>query len=406
MRFAAASEAMGATRAFVVTLARPALPRALRDAAVRLTKAPDFSWHDALNLAQRSGVHGAVARHLLDERALDAPLEIRRLASACLLRLAAQEEATTRTLRPILQQLDVRGIQTVLLKGSALLGRVYSPGQRRLGDVDLLIRPNDVSAAVSTFEAFGYDTPNGPPAPRTSHQVELCRSGAMTVDLHWALVHPRGQAFTLDARRVLSRATATEGPLTPALAARCEDVFVHLCTQLLGDGGRFDLFRVADLVALLAHGLDLDDVLDEAGRARALTAVYVGTQIAERVLAPDAERLRYQLEDRVGFRARKIARLLSSYETIGGLRCVRRGTSVALLPLSYDRKRDGLRRLARMMDTHPDTRFDLQLEDGTTRARVIADAALSAGALMLGPVTAFDWHRWLTYDCLREESEP
>jgi len=52
-----------------------------------------------------------------------------------------------------------RGVAMVALKGAALhAGKIYAPGERPMGDVDLLIRDDDASAMTRVLEECGYES--------------------------------------------------------------------------------------------------------------------------------------------------------------------------------------------------------------------------------------------------------
>ena len=80
-------------------------------------------------------------------------------------------------------------------KGVALMGAVYQPGDRTLGDIDVYIQPSERSTVIATLHDLGYQQLSdrdqaGPESMRTALALEyISRGGAehVAVDLHWSL---------------------------------------------------------------------------------------------------------------------------------------------------------------------------------------------------------------------------
>jgi hypothetical protein len=85
------------------------------------------------------------------------------------------------TLRAIATLADA-GIRSVALKGPLLGEAIYGdPGRRTSGDIDLLVSPEQLHAAVGVVRGLGYGAP-------TDHVYD----GGLPL-LHFALVHERGK---------------------------------------------------------------------------------------------------------------------------------------------------------------------------------------------------------------------
>jgi hypothetical protein len=94
----------------------------------------------------------------------------------------------------LLDTLEAAGVEPVLLKGAALAWRTYSsPAQRPMGDLDLLVAPQQVESAVAALEAAGYEWLDKHARPQAMQQlsggeVQLARTSAgsrILVELHW-----------------------------------------------------------------------------------------------------------------------------------------------------------------------------------------------------------------------------
>lgn len=93
------------------------------------------------------------------------------------------------------------------LKGSCMRDLYPSPHQREMSDLDILIREEDVPAAISLAQSMGYKVES-----ESSHHVELLKKPFMCLELHsnlvpsdspfykyyhrpWELAHPVGDGF-------------------------------------------------------------------------------------------------------------------------------------------------------------------------------------------------------------------
>ena len=88
----------------------------------------------------------------------------------------------------LIDALDSAGIESVLMKGTALAYSVHEePAARRRGDSDLLVRPDDLEQARLIFEANGWDRAEGPHG--VSYQEAWLHKTAThfehAIDLHW-----------------------------------------------------------------------------------------------------------------------------------------------------------------------------------------------------------------------------
>lgn len=159
----------------------------------------------------------------------------------------------------ILQAFALKGIPVIVLKGLALLDRIYPQrDQRKMGDIDLLVRRSDWTLSSAILDAEGYHvdqvgldwTPNF--AKEFMGEVPY-RKGSVVIDLHWHLVvmqwYRHATAFDLEG--IWSRAVPTTLDGMPALRLCPEDELIHLCYHtalhhgLAHQQGSKDIARVA-----------------------------------------------------------------------------------------------------------------------------------------------------------------
>lgn len=97
-----------------------------------------------------------------------------------------------RLARPVLSLLAGAGIGTMVFKGAALMiayGR--GPGERPMGDVDIVVKPGDAHRALELLLEAGYKSsygfePFGALRVRRSLNLSAPGTEGMEVDLHWS----------------------------------------------------------------------------------------------------------------------------------------------------------------------------------------------------------------------------
>jgi hypothetical protein len=91
----------------------------------------------------------------------------------------------------LVRELEARGVRVMAYKGPALALQAYGdPALRRFGDLDLVVEPAELDAALAALEALGFvgdafDTPSKRAAVlRDGHHLAVSR-GTVIVELHW-----------------------------------------------------------------------------------------------------------------------------------------------------------------------------------------------------------------------------
>lgn len=174
--------------------ARLRVPSAARERIMALLEL-ELDWVHLLKLASE---HGLLPLLYLQLNAL-APAAV---PKAIYMKLWAHYESTlrhnqgmARELLNILQMFDANGIPAIAYKGPALAAAVYGDlGLREFGDLDILLRPQDVLPAKRLLRAHGY-IPEYDLKPaveaaflRSSMQYHLVlvdKARAVMIELHW-----------------------------------------------------------------------------------------------------------------------------------------------------------------------------------------------------------------------------
>ncbi|MBP7148407.1 MAG: nucleotidyltransferase family protein [Acidobacteria bacterium] len=235
-------------------------PAVLRAAAERL---------DALApLAREHRVSGLLAR------ALERSGVMQRLASDAWLRLRrdlldAQHEraALEQVFREAADALDAAGIRFVALKGLALGALAYAePSLRPISDVDLLVAPAQLDAAVEALAARGFGRPSEADRAfwrEAYYNIPLAAPGGHgSVEIHWSIAQ-RGR-HAPDVAGILER--ARDLPLA-GRAARIPgeaDLVLHQALHLAYHYFQPKLIWIHDLALLFGSARDTDEVVERA----------------------------------------------------------------------------------------------------------------------------------------------
>ena len=219
-------------------------------------------WPEALRLGERWKVLPALAARLacnagqvLPSREAD---ELRRLTGGQFIRTSLCLRAGSEAM----QQLRAAGIQAAAFKGAAVIALLHTDSRgRMLQDVDILIRAEDLAAALTTLEANGYrrdlstgslveyiDFVRNSPGAAGNLALSLSNPAGNHIDLHWKLGRFDSAALLGTARTVqlLNVETTVVRPafgllLTVHHAVRNDLVPDEVARDILDCGGWFRL---------------------------------------------------------------------------------------------------------------------------------------------------------------------
>lgn len=188
----------------------------------------------------------------------------------------------------VLAGLDRTGADPLVLKGGALRRGVFPPVERTMGDLDILVEPDQVDDVLEALSGLGYRSEYSDRARKGflehHHHDRVAHPRGFLVEVHWGLTRP-GDAIQLDPRAFQSRSVALEPPGVPPLRVpSLEDTLVHTVSQSEQDGVT-ELRRIVDLDRIVAHReLDWDYVGQSAGEAGLYGFLCVTLCLAHRLL--------------------------------------------------------------------------------------------------------------------------
>lgn len=193
-----------------------------------------------------------------------------------------------------------RGMDAVVLKGAGLASTVYRETvERDFGDIDVLLPPHQIDAAVEALGPHGYRYPGSKTATegyRAHHfHLRVQRPHGTIIELHWGLTLPR-EAFQLDAAAYLSQSVAVAAGGTQLRVPRPEHALLHMVVENVRDAFS-RLTRLVDADRIVAGTPALDwDYLESTARASGLgSALALVLELGRSVLGteiPDEVRRR------------------------------------------------------------------------------------------------------------------
>lgn len=201
---------------------------------------------------------------------------------------AVRRASTARSLcqAAALADLTVRlgkaGIPSLSFKGPVLSVLLHGdPAARPCDDVDVLVRPRDLAAAVRVVEGAGFE-PGIPGAadPARGTQAPFVRADGVVLDLHWRLA-PAFDPFPLDREDLFGEAVAVEVLGRPVRTLGPDHLLLYLCFH-----GAKSLWArrrwVEDVALLLDRGpaFDRNRILALAERTGARRMLAVGVLLA------------------------------------------------------------------------------------------------------------------------------
>jgi hypothetical protein len=192
----------------------------------------------------------------------------------------------------VMEDLSEAGIASVPLKGPQLSEALYGdPGRRPSADIDLLVAPDRLGAAVETVRAMGYRPPSDPVDGRGLPMLHFAltheRGELPPVELHWR-VHWYEERFArerlLEGGHTRGRALGAVEDLLALLLFYARDGFVDL--RLATDvGAWWDAFGEHLPPQALEETVRAYPELDRVARAAAAVAQRVVGLPSERILS-------------------------------------------------------------------------------------------------------------------------
>jgi hypothetical protein len=191
----------------------------------------------------------------------------------------------------LLERLERAGIEAVPYKGPVLASEIYGDiALREFVDLDIIIDPHQVMAAVRLLEDDGYRQHRALTARqevfllRTGHDRKLIRDGRFVVELQWALADST-HVLPRDLGPLFRRATETSLGGSHVRTLSPEDMFLVLCVHAsLHFWERLAwVCDVAEAIRLWRE-LDASAIARRARAAGVMRMVLLGLEMSQRLL--------------------------------------------------------------------------------------------------------------------------
>lgn len=264
-------------------------------------------------LGDRVIYHGIAALLTADRDAMRSlPEAVRERTGREAIAFAAWEIRDRSVLVPLLTDLAASGLDSVLLKGTALAYSLYgSPAERQRGDTDILVAPEDWNRARDILSRNGYRQASEGSSDRILQEEWVYRAengGLHCVDLHRNMLPAFALGDLFDTETLLGRARPVPALRDGAKRLATPDALLHACIHRAkhfttpyfsgaepGYGGdRLIWFKDIDLLARDMNAADWEVFLVEAERTGAAALcldglkrahILLGTETPEDVLA-------------------------------------------------------------------------------------------------------------------------
>jgi hypothetical protein len=200
-------------------------------------------------------------------------------------------------LRRILYRFGEKGLDVIVLKGTALAPSVYGDiALRPMGDIDLLVRKEDLPYAERIMSTLNYSTyMNGNSQEWYSHHhfhlpPYIAPDKSMVVEIHHNII---GRPFHIDIGKWWERARKWRIANCDMLIPSAEDMVVHLCVHLFNHGYNKFLLRglcdISETIRYYGDGLNWIRFQDEVSRYGINKPVYSILYLVNKLYGVDSK---------------------------------------------------------------------------------------------------------------------
>ena len=195
-------------------------------------------------------------------------------------------------LSALLVSLRDAGIPVIYLKGAHLAQVVYENiALRPMGDIDLLVRKEDIEKASETLIRLGY-TPEShlniqEMVKIGNHLPRFVKADGPVLEIHWNLEVPT-YPLTIDVEKLWARAEKTSINGVETLILSPEDLLLHLCVHVSLhhglEGGLKGLYDISEAIDYFGRDLDWGQLADRSRAWGAGRIVYITLLLADKIL--------------------------------------------------------------------------------------------------------------------------
>jgi len=198
-------------------------------------------------------------------------------------------------LEQVLASFNREGIPVILLKGIHLMDTLYPErAMRTVGDIDILIPPEDKKAAMKVMAGLGYAvhcSVEGVPVNHPLHLAFAHSTSNVSVEVHFDVVDPDGP-IQLDRTGLWERSQPIDIHEKSARILAPDDTIVYLCLHLvnhllsfgLGSPGLRSLYDIALLIRRQSDPINWERLLQVLRQTHGEKSFALPIVLAEKLL--------------------------------------------------------------------------------------------------------------------------
>jgi hypothetical protein len=192
-------------------------------------------------------------------------------------------------LNKLLRRLQEKGVETIVLKGAYLADAVYDNiGLRSMGDIDLLVKRDDLSRVEQEMFALGFvpEDINRVITQDNRHFGYKLPANGLIVEVHWNILSD-DYPFLIDVNELWDRARPVTLLQASALAFSPEDLLLHLCTHTADHVRVIKIRMLYDIGEVVRHfdsELNWQEIGTRACQWDASRPVYIMLRLAQELL--------------------------------------------------------------------------------------------------------------------------
>ena len=254
----------------------------------------DEQWNDLLSLSERNSV-SPLLYHTFRKADLVSviPEQVGEKLRTAYYLSGKRNTLLYHYLKEALRSLTNAGIPVILLKGAHFAESIYGNiALRPMGDLDLMVRKEDISGVKQTFRAMGY-TQKWPVVP-TPDEVEnphhlppFTRERSPVFEMHWTLGDQK-DPFQIDFEGIWQRAQSVRIANSQVLTLSIEDLLLYLCLHTVFQHRLSTTFMpFCDMERILHHfngAVDWQALLRRSGQWGVNRCCYTMFQFAQEFL--------------------------------------------------------------------------------------------------------------------------
>lgn len=260
-----------------------------RVASADLAALSEEEWDSFLALAAEQRIRPLLYQRL-NERGLAAavPEPVLQKLRAAGRRTALSTMRFHAELAALAKALAGQGVPLLVLKGAHLAHSVYAnAGLREMNDIDVLLRRDDLPAAVDFLTRRGYvptqEVEIEVDTATMHHLPRFIKGGVAGFEVHWSLCR-LNQSYSIDTGELWGRAAPVSMAGVAFFGLAPEDLLLHLCLHTSYQHEFiFGLRPSCDIAAVIERfgdGLDWEAVCERAQRWRWQRGVWLALRLA------------------------------------------------------------------------------------------------------------------------------